>query len=138
MNPAYVHVRFRAELPKEGLPERFGIVTAWNPDGITRDDASNQAANARLGAVLQAESLIHFPVTGGSHDFTHAEPGFGIIADQARIVALGREFRQEAVFWIDRGTVHLVPCSDAAAQPLGLWSELCIGPAARPHITPLP
>ena len=29
------HGGFRAELPKDGLPERFGIVTAWNPDGIT-------------------------------------------------------------------------------------------------------
>lgn len=132
MNPGYAHVRFRAELPKGGLPERFGIVTAWNPDGITIDEASNQAASARLEAILQAEALHHFPVTGGSPDFSHAEPGFGIIANQARIVALGREFRQEAVFWIDRGTVHLVPCSDAPSQSLGLWSELATGAAARP------
>lgn len=133
MNPAYAHVRFRAELPKGGLPERFGTVTGWNPGGITSDDANNQSANARLQALLQAEDLIHFPVTGGwPDDFTHAEPGFGIIADRARIVALGQEFRQEAVFWIDRGTVHLVPCSDAPSQVVGSWSELATGAAAHP------
>lgn len=132
MNPAYAHVRFRAELPKGGLPERFGIVTAWNPDGITADTASNHATNARLIALLQAEALPHFPITGGSPDFTHTEPGFGIIADQARIIALGREFHQEAVFWIDRGTVHLVPCSDAPPKVVGSWSELATGAAAHP------
>jgi hypothetical protein len=132
MNPAYAHVRFRAELPKGGLPERFGIVTAWNPDGITTDAASNHTANASLQVILQAEALPHFPVTGGSPDFTHAEPGFGIIADQARIIALGREFRQEAVFWIDRGAVHLVPCTDAPAQTLGPWSALATGASAHP------
>lgn len=132
MNPAYAHVRFRAELPKGGLPERFGIVTAWNADGITSDKASNNAANARLQAILQAEALPHFPVTGGSPDFTHAEPGFGIIADQARILALGREFRQEAVFWVDRGSVHLCPRAAAPLQVIGLWNELATGAAAHP------
>jgi hypothetical protein len=132
MNPAYAHVRFRAELPKGGLPERFGIVTAWNPDGIATNTVSNHAANASLETILQAEALPHFPVTGGSPDFTHAEPGFGIIADQARILTLGREFRQEAVFWIDRGTVHLLPCSDALPQVVGSWSELATGASAHP------
>ncbi|MHB1080333.1 MAG: DUF3293 domain-containing protein [Prosthecobacter sp.] len=132
MNPAYAHVRFRAELPKGGLPERFGIVTAWNPDCIPTDTASNQTAKAHLEAILLAEALPHFPVIGGSPDFTHAEPGFAIIADQARILALGREFRQESVFWIDRGTVHLVPCSDAPPQVVGSWNELATGAAAHP------
>ncbi len=132
MNPAYAHVRFRAELPMGGLPERFGVVTAWNPDGITSDTARNQADSIRLEASLHAQALLCFPVTGGSPDFTHAEPGFGIIADQARILALGREFRQEAVFWIDRGTVHLCPCSDAPPQIIGSWNELATGAAAHP------
>ncbi len=132
MNPAYADVRFRAELPKGGLPERFCIVTAWNPDGITTDAASNAAATARLIAIVQAESLSHFPVTGGSPDSTHAEPGFGMMVDQARVLSLGREFRQEAVFWIDRGTVHLCPCSAAPPQVIGPWSELATGTAAHP------
>ena len=132
MNPAYAEARIRAELPKGGLPERFGIVTAWNPDGITLDADSNHTANARLEAILNAEGLPHFPATGGSHDFAHAEPGFGIIADQARILALGREFRQEAVFWIDRGTVHLLPCDDAPSAILGSWNERATGASAHP------
>ena len=34
MKSAYRHVRFRAELLQGALAENFGIVTAWNPDGI--------------------------------------------------------------------------------------------------------
>lgn len=132
MNSAYANVRFRAKLPKGGLPERFGIVTAWNPDGTTTDTASNHAANARLEAILQAEALPHFPVTGGSPDFIHSEPGFGIITDQARIVSLGRQFQQEAVFWIDRGIANLLPCSDAPPQVLGSWTGYATGAAAHP------
>jgi hypothetical protein len=129
MNPAYANVRFRAEPPAEGLPNRFGVVTAWNPDGVTADALSNQTANARLEAILQAEALPYFPVTGGSPDFTHAEPGFGINADQGQVVALGRDFNQEAVFWIEHSTVHLCPCSEAPVQVIGTWDELSI-----PHL----
>ncbi|CAN5895012.1 hypothetical protein BH11VER1_BH11VER1_01920 [soil metagenome] len=114
------------------LPESFGIVTAWNPDGISADVASNQIASARLQSMLQAEALPCFPVTGGSADFAHVEPGFGIIADQSRIVEFGRRFRQEAVFWINRGAVQLCPCNDAPTQIIGTWNELATAAAAQP------
>ncbi|MDB6140404.1 MAG: hypothetical protein JWO94_3476 [Verrucomicrobiaceae bacterium] len=48
MNPSYANVRFRADLPVGSLPERFGIVTAWNPDGKDRPEAENHAASDRL------------------------------------------------------------------------------------------
>jgi hypothetical protein len=64
-----------------------------------------------------------FPVTGGSSDFAHAEPGFGIIADRALIVALGYEFRQEAVFWVEHGEVHLCPCSEEPSECIGRWED---------------
>ena len=127
MNPAFANAHFRAHLPTGGLPERFDIVTACNPDGIDAPEADNQAANIRLQVILAGEGLSHFPVTGGSPDFAHAEPGFGIIADQTRCLALGQEFRQEAVFWIERGDVHLCPCSDAPAQVIGTWADLATG-----------
>ncbi len=127
MNPAYAHVRFRAVLPAGGLPERFGIVTACNPDGIDSPEADNQAATLRLQSILADEGLTHFPVTGGSPDFTHAEPGFGILATRERCLALGREFRQEAVFWIEHGDVYLCPCSDLPSRVIGTWTELAIG-----------
>jgi hypothetical protein len=128
MNPSYLDVRFRFEPPPIGLPECFGIVTACNPDGLSADEMSNQKANARLADLLQAEGRVFFPVTGGSPDFTHAEPGFGIVAELARILELGRDFRQEAVFWIEGGTVHLYSCTDGKRHVVGRWHELATYP----------
>lgn len=132
MNQAYRNTRFRAELPHGGLPAHFGVVTAWNPDGRTAPKAANDAATAVLQARLADEGLPHFPVTGGSEDFQHAEPGFGVVADQARCLAFGREFHQEAIFWIERGLAHLCPCGDGAPEVLEPWTELAIGAASRP------
>jgi hypothetical protein len=52
MNPAYHRVRFKAELPEGGLPVRFGIVTACNPDGHAASDAENAAATETFRAQL--------------------------------------------------------------------------------------
>ena len=136
MNPAYSAARFRATLPNSGLPAVFGVVTAWNPDGRDASPAENEAATARLlssiGHCLSPIAPAPFPVTGGSADFTHAEPGFGIVADRSTCLALGREFRQEAIFWIKRGTVHLISCADGTSLPLGSWRDLAEAPASHP------
>ena len=101
MNPAYSQVRFRYAPPSSGIPPSFGIVTAWNPDGELAEEAANDAANARLAAELCQRGLPFFPVTGGSPDFLHAEPSYGIFAEQETILNLGRTYKQEAVFWVN-------------------------------------
>ena len=132
MNPAYRQVRFQAELPHGALPESFGIVTAWNPDGIDASPAANATAHAELQSILTTEGLLHFPVTGGSPDFAHAEPGFGIVASAAACLTLGRRFRQEAIFRIHRGQVQLIPCGTAPPESIGAWQDLAEGAAAKP------
>lgn len=133
MNPAYAQVRFRAELPLGGLPERFGIVTAWNPEGLPASPEANQADAERLAARVESLGIPAFPVTGGSADFSHAEPGLGLLTDQAQVIALGREFRQEAVFWVERGRVHLCSCLESSGQmELNLWNRLATAAAAHP------
>jgi len=136
MNPAYTTARLRAELPHGALPAAFGVVTAWNPDGQPASRAANEAAHERLlssiGHHLSAFAPPPFPVTGGNADFSHAEPGCGIVASKTDCLALGREFRQEAIFWIERGEVHLVSCADGSSQPHGAWRDRADGPAARP------
>lgn len=136
MNPAYASARLRAKLPHGALPAAFGVVTAWNPDGREAAPAANEEANQRLllaaGRRLSPIAPPPFPVTGGNADFSHTEPGYGIVASQADCLALGREFRQEALFWIERGQVHLVSCADGSTQPLGAWRDRADGPAAHP------
>jgi hypothetical protein len=147
MNPAYSNVRFRADLPKAGLPAAFGIVTACNPDGRTVTDMENLQATETLRSALTAEGLFFFPVTGGSEDFSHAEPGFGVLFKSIEeAVSWGKRFQQEAVFWINESHVLLVSCDGAASVALGSWQTLA-EPAAQksifhflgnPHLLHLP
>lgn len=125
MNPGYHQVRFKAELPEDALPVRFGIVTACNPDGRSVSDTENAAATEGFRAELAGGAAVFFPVTGGSADFVHAEPGFGIALNtRAEAITLGRRWRQEAVFWVEAGEVELVPCGDGESSIVGAWSDL--------------
>lgn len=126
MKPEFQNVRFRAAVPDALKSKNFGVITACNPDGISVSDAQNETATQRLKSDLVHEGLVHFPVTGGSPDFSHAETGFGVVWDSPdEAVAWGRKFRQEAVFWIEDGLVHLVSCSDDQSIFVGRWQVLC-------------
>ncbi len=107
-------------------------MTAWNPEGVTATPAANEQTNARLLAQLTNAGHFHFPVTGGSEDFRHAEPGFGILATKDACMKLGQQFRQEAIFWIERGQVQLCSCTDDAHHVIGKWKDRATGAAAHP------
>lgn len=133
MNPGYHDVRFRAELPAAGLPAAFGVVTACNPNGQTVSDEENHQATYALRSALTDEKHFFFPVTGGSPDFSHAEPGFGVLFKSLEeAVSWGRRYQQEAVFWINEGKVHLVPCDGTAPVELGTWQTLAESSAQKP------
>jgi hypothetical protein len=121
MNPAYQNVRFRADLPKAGVPSRFVIITACNPDGRDVSDEENAIATERLRTDLLKERHFFFPVTGGSPDFSHAEPGFGVLLPSPEeAVRWGQRFRREAVFWVEEGKVRVVSCE----VELSTWASL--------------
>lgn len=133
MNPGYHEVRFRADLPPAGLPAAFGVVTACNPNGRTVTDEENQTATETLRSALAAEEHFFFPVTGGSPDFSHAEPGFGVLFKSSEeAVSWGRRFQQEAVFWISEGCIQLVPCDGTPSVELGAWEALEETTARKP------
>jgi hypothetical protein len=147
MNPGYHDVRFRAVLPAAGLPAAFGVVTACNPNGHTVAKEENHQATDALRSALTAENHFFFPVIGGSQDFSHAEPGFGVLfKSPEEAVSWGRRYQQEAVFWIKEGSVQLVPCDGTAPIELGSWQTLA-DPAVQkpifrflgnPHLLHLP
>lgn len=124
MNPAYTQVRFRAQPPATRFPATFGIVTACNPNGVTVSDEENVMLTARLQAMLEVAGDRFFPVTGGSSDFSHVEPGFGVQTDLETCLMLGKEFSQEAIFWICDGRCNLVDCATTKLQEIGSWSDL--------------
>lgn len=133
MNPGYQGVRFRAEPPPAGLPAAFGIVTACNPDGRTVTAEENQQTTETLRSALAAGKHFFFPVTGGSPDFSHAEFGFGVLFKSPEEAASwGLRFQQEAVFWINEGRVHLVPCDGTPSVELGAWEAHAESTAQKP------
>lgn len=132
-NRGYHDVRFRAELPPAGLPATFGVITACNPNGHTVSMEDNQRGTETLRNTLTTEKQFFFPVTGGSPDFTHTEPGFGVLfKSPAEAVSWGRQFQQEAVFWINEGRVQLLPCDGTDPVELGTWAALAEPAAQKP------
>jgi hypothetical protein len=62
-------------------------------------------------------------VTGYSPDFIHHETGWAAHITLDEALHLGRTYRQEAIFWISAGQLHLVSCApNAIPEPLGPWS----------------
>lgn len=87
----YLKTHFVTDLPP-GWPEKYGIVTAYNPNGQPATEAENVEADSRLKQRLNALGLRHFRVTGTSKDGAHQEPGFGIVAEnREQISELARE-----------------------------------------------
>ena len=63
-------------------------------------------------------------VTGCSPDFVHRETGWAANISLDEALHLGRIYRQEAIFWISAGQLHLVSCAlGAIPEPLGPWSS---------------
>ncbi len=133
MSPVYRNVHFQAELPQGALPESFGILTAWNPQGQAAEPAVNQAANLALQETLRAKGNLHFPVTGGSADGTYQEVGFGMVASEIETLELARQFNQEAIYFVHRGQVNLVSCGTDPPELLALWRLMAPGAAAHPN-----
>lgn len=131
MKPEYQRIRFLVE-PLDALPQSFGVITAYNPEGATASNEQNRAATERLRAALTSAGFQIFGVTGCSPDLHHREPGFGVVTnDRHVIVELGRAWKQDAVFWIEAGIVYLVSCRDPEVVTLGEWTALVCTLASR-------
>jgi hypothetical protein len=98
--------------------------------------ASNAAANASLLDLIAKLGWSHFPVTGGTADFSPLEPGFGIIAELSDGIAQARVLKQDALFFVQRGHVFLYEASSHARGPcwgFKSWAEMTEGPTAQPN-----
>ena len=123
----YDQAHFQLDSPAVDLPVEFGIVTACNPMGVTVEASVNEGLDRDLGLSLLGQGIPHFRVTGGSRDMSHAEPGYGCVVDRERIVELGRQWNQEAVFWVRGDRLFLVFCDRPEhEQPLGSFRERLI------------
>ena len=110
---------FRGEPLPTDWPADFAIITACDPDGLATSPEINRTADRVLEAELRSGGHRPHRVTGGSADGAHLEPGWAVPLGLSEAVALGRRYRQVAVFYVRSGQLALVDCADGAEEPLG-------------------
>lgn len=125
--PEYFSTVFLLEQPPDPLPRTFAIVTAWNAEGVTIDDAANEIADHVLRRELLDLGLPHFRVTGCSPDLTHREPGWAVAISKVEAIGLGRRHRQLAVWRIKDDELILIDCATAKEERIARFSERIVG-----------
>ena len=129
----YHETRFVLKEPAPARwPDAYAVVTACNPFGHGIDDEADKSATTRLRKTISRLGLKRHRVTGVSADGKHREPGFAIWGcDLQAALSLGREFAQNAIYWVEAGRLDVVSCSTGEREHVGLWSE-----RLRPELFP--
>jgi hypothetical protein len=126
MKQEYKNVCFRHQVNE--FPQQFGIVTAYNPEGVTLNSLKNKDADERLRADIDSRALKCFRITGMSKDEVHQEPGWGIRCSKETVIQLGRTYKQDAIFWISNDLLFLIDLEELNEEPLGNFSSFLYNP----------
>jgi hypothetical protein len=123
--PEYFETRFAPkEPPPSCWPTAFAVITACNPLGGGPQKEADGQATIRLEEAIERVGLECHQVTGYSADGKHSEPGFAVWGCELDTATqLGREFAQNAIYWVEGGQLDVVSCSSAEREHVGLWSE---------------
>jgi hypothetical protein len=117
--PEYFDALFIPDEADVGWPAEFWVITACDPysSGATGNDA---AATRALAERLKLLGVWQTPVRGTSPDRRHTEASFAIAGlERAGVLALGREFLQNAVFHVVEDALSVVACADGKEAPAG-------------------
>ena len=120
MNPAYRSAVFQVEgtLPAT----HFSIVTAYNPNGVLTDSASNAVADQQLLQAIQQNGESPVRITGMSPDRSHQEPGWSI-EDEKEALRLAQKFFQVALYRVIEGDLFLIERETGTREKLGKWQD---------------
>jgi predicted GIY-YIG superfamily endonuclease len=129
IRPEYLQTLFLPKKPGKNQPSPdwsrpFAILTAYNPEGKKVDPETNTEADKELRRSLSRKSLPKHRITGVSEDWSHEEKSFAVWGlDHATAATIGREFRQDAYFWVENGTVQVHSCHTQEKQKVGTWES---------------
>jgi hypothetical protein len=100
------------------------VLTAHNPAGRPASAAANAAAQARLESQLRRRGLTWWPADGGDATWTHVEASVALIGvAEAEAIALGAEFKQDAIFVFSTANRRVVSCAGTWVETTGWSSE---------------
>jgi hypothetical protein len=140
MHPGYFTTHFRDHDEGEDWPQEFVIISAYATTGETWTDEENERADEALEEALKGLGVWAHPVLGFSTESDHAEPSWAarLSLDEAR--ALGRRFRQYAIFHVRGDHLSVTRCAHGTPLvPMGSFRErLHVGPDPRASSTRRP
>ena len=118
----YLQTIFIAEeSPVGGWPDSFAVISACDPHS-KGERGSDEKSNFDLLEHLLSRGFNHHRVIGASRDLMHQEASFAIWGmGLEEALETGRTFHQNAIFWIERGQVDVVSCTENDRQHLGSW-----------------
>jgi len=125
IRPEYLKTLFVPKKPGKNQPppdwsRPFAILTAHNPRGKIVHLKTNTEADKELRRSLSRKSLPKHRITGVSEDWSHEEKGFAVWGlNHETASEIGREFHQDACFWVENGTVHVHSCHTQEKRKVG-------------------
>ena len=88
----------------------YVVITAWNPYSNLRSKKDNCITNQELVKRLQHTNYV--PVTVGDRAFEWYEESFAVDITIEEAISLANEYQQKAIYYVRRGTLYLIACSD--------------------------
>lgn len=110
MRSEYFEVRFRSERPVDEWPENFAVITGYATTGETWSDEENEASDRQLRERLESASAFVRRLTGYSPTTGHAEPGWAVEVGLEEARNIGREFKQDAVYYVSGDDLNVSRC----------------------------
>jgi hypothetical protein len=117
MHPFYFETRFR--ITKSPSIDSFlstssqkplAIISAYATTGETWPEEKNLAEDQMLSQSLTELGLQVARIEGYSPTTGHCEPGWIGSMSLAAALELGRSFKQDAIYWIEKGELYVISC----------------------------
>lgn len=99
----------------------FAIITAWNPRSKLTSHCLNRTNNQRLQHRLKGYDWIQ--LLAGDPEFIWTEESIAVEMDLSTALTIGREFEQNAIFYVQDGELWLHACFDMQAVNMGPFAE---------------
>ena len=84
-----------------GLGGEFGILTAFNPNGVTIGNEENDRRMKELEAELTSLGVSFVRLDACSPDKSHCECSVALEMEFERVIDIAKRWEQVAIFWFD-------------------------------------
>lgn len=121
MNPEYLTTIFLISNEPKRWPDKFAIITAYNPMDQKLSDHENKLRNDNLLKRISRNFFLE--IFGSSPDQCHQEPSFAFISNLKDAIEVGKEFQQRAIYYVSHGNLQLIECNTGITIELGKFND---------------